>query len=323
MFIMEHDKNGWHSPRIQPYAPLALDPASSVLHYGQAIFEGMKAYRRPDGKIQLFRPKDNIKRFNLSSKRLCIPEIDEQFVLEALIKLLQIEKDWVPDKPGQSLYIRPFAVAVDPYVGVSVAEKYLFMIILSPVGAYYEHGLAPVKILVENEYVRAVRGGMGYVKAAGNYACSLIADHEAKKLGCDQVLWLDGVERKYVEEVGSMNIFFKIDGEVITPPLLGSILGGITRDSVLKLASKLGYKASEKRLSIQEIFNAGEQGKLEEVFGTGTAAVISPVGALIWEGKELVVNGGKMGECSRKLYDTLTGIQYGRIDDPFGWTMTI
>lgn len=324
MFMMNYTEGqGWHDARIVPYGDFALDPAAMVLHYGQAIFEGMKAYRNPDGNIQLFRPMDNLRRFNRSAERLCIPAIDCDFVLDALRQLIRMEQDWVPHTAGTSLYIRPFAVATDAHLGVHVAHNYIFAIILSPVGAYYAEGLKPVRIFVENEYVRSVRGGMGFAKAAGNYACSLIADHEAQKKGCAQVLWLDGVERKYIEEVGSMNIMFKIGGKIVTPPLRGSILAGITRDSVLKLAKQLGIEAEERPISIQEVFDAHANGTLEEVFGTGTAAVISPVGALIWGDREIVINNNEIGPTTQLLYNTLTGIQYGTVEDKQNWVLPL
>jgi branched-chain amino acid aminotransferase len=324
MFLMNYTEGqGWHDARIIPYADFSLNPAAMVLHYGQAIFEGMKAYRNPEGKVQLFRPMDNLQRFNRSAERLCIPAIDCDFVLDALRQLISLEQDWVPHLQGTSLYIRPFAIATDPQLGVHVAKQYIFAIILSPVGAYYAEGLKPVRIFVENEYVRSVRGGMGFAKAAGNYACSLIADHEAQKKGCAQVLWLDGVERKYIEEVGSMNIMFKIAGKIVTPPLRGSILAGITRDSVLKLAKQLGIEAEERLISIDEVFAAYENGTLEEVFGTGTAAVISPVGGLVWGDREIVINNNEIGPTAQLLYNTLTGIQYGTVEDKQNWVVAL
>ncbi|MBQ9988324.1 MAG: branched-chain amino acid aminotransferase [Clostridia bacterium] len=324
MFIMDYTEGiGWHDERIVPFGPLAMSPAAMVLHYGQAIFEGLKAYRRPDGKIQLFRPMENLNRFNRSADRLCIPRIDTEMVFNCLTKLLEIEADWVPHSAGTSLYIRPFAVAMDPVLGVHVANTYHFMIILSPVGNYYAEGLKPVRILVEDEYVRAVRGGMGFAKAAGNYAVSLIADHTAKAHGCAQVLWLDGVERKYIEEVGSMNIFFKINGQLITPALQGSILGGITRKSVLELAGKMGFDAVERQISIDEVLQAHADGTLEEVFGTGTAAVISPVGHLVIGDKEYRIADGEMGPCASAIYDKLTGIQFGKLEDEMDWTVVL
>ena len=324
MFLMNYTEGqGWHDARIVPYHSLSLDPAAMVLHYGQAIFEGMKAYRRPDGSIQFFRPKDNLRRYNKSADRLCIPNIDVDEVYGYLCRLIDIEKDWVPSGEGESLYIRPFAISTDPFLGVRVANEYLFAIILSPVANYYEEGIHPVRIFVENDYVRSVRGGMGFAKAAGNYACSLIADHTAKKYGCAQVLWLDGVHRKYIEEVGSMNILFVINGKLITPSLEGSILAGITRDSILKLAAHLGYECEERQISIEEVFAAHDNGTLTEVFGSGTAAVVSPVGALVWGDREITIGDGGIGPVTQRLYDELTGIQFGKKQDPMGWTMPL
>jgi len=314
---------GWHDAQIRPFENFSLSPACLVFHYSQTIFEGMKAYHTPEG-IKLFRPWDNFKRMNVSAKRLCIPEIDEKFALEGLKELLRLEKDWVPKSPGTSLYIRPTIIATDPFLGVKAGEEYIFYIILSPVGAYYSSGLAPVDIYVEDEYVRSVIGGMGFAKTGGNYAASLVAGELAHKKGYSQVLWLDGRERKYVEEVGSMNIFFKIRGELYTAPLEGSILPGITRDSVIRLAKEtFGLKVNEKHVAIADIFAENETGGLEEVFGTGTAAVVSPVGGMAWEGKSIRIGNGQMGELTGKLYDKLTGIQYGREKDEFGWTTTI
>lgn len=324
MLMMERDaERGWHSARIQPYGDLALSPAALVLHYAQEVFEGMKAYRTEDGRILMFRPWDNIHRMATSAERLCMAPFDEAFVLESLYELIRTEKDWIPSSPGTSLYIRPTYIGVDPYVGVKPAQEYMLYVILSPVGAYYASGLAPVSIYVEKKYVRAVKGGTGHFKTGGNYAASLLAGEIAHEKGYAQVLWLDGKENKYVEEVGSMNIFFKIKGEVITPPLAGSILPGITRASILELAREMGIPVSERRISMEEIYEAAQDGTLEEVFGTGTAAVVSPVGHLIWGDRDVVVNGGGMGELTRELYDTLTGIQYGRLPDKHGWTIEI
>ena len=324
MFIMNYDEGkGWHSPRIVPYGPLSLDPAAMCLHYGQEVFEGLKAYRTPDGEAVLFRPDRNMARLNLSNERLCIPLIDEEFALKALKLLVKIERDWIPDGEGTSLYIRPFIIATDPHIGVRPASHLLFIIILSPVGAYYPQGINPVNIYVERKYVRTVRGGTGYVKTAGNYAASLKAQDEAYNQGYTQVLWLDGVERKYIEEVGTMNVFFKIDGEIITPALQGSILGGITRMSCIELLRHWGYRVSERPITLDEVEKAAEQGLLEEAFGTGTAAVISPIGELKVDDRNIVINGNKIGEVARRLYDTLTGIQTCRIDDPFGWVVKI
>ena len=324
MFIMEYDTGmGWHDARIVPYGDIALSPAAMVFHYGQEIFEGMKAYRTPDGEIQFFRPEENFKRLNQSAERLVIPELPVEDALQALHALVEVDKDWVPHNDGASLYIRPFIIAVDPFLGVRPGDKYLFMIILSPSGAYYASGLNPVKIYVESKYVRAVRGGMGYTKTGGNYAASLIGQDEAHKEGYSQVLWLDGVEQKYVEEVGAMNIMFVIDGEIVTPELQGSILPGITRKSVLELCKSWGMKVSERRISIEEIAKAYDEGKLNEVFGTGTAAVISPVGHLKYGDKIMTINNNEIGPISQKIYDTMTGIQWGEIADPFGWVVPV
>ncbi|MBF0118529.1 MAG: branched-chain amino acid aminotransferase [Desulfobacterales bacterium] len=320
MFNMDYEKGkGWHSPRIEPYSSIEMAPSTMVLHYGQAVFEGLKAFRTESGKIQLFRPKDNLKRMNRSSKLLCIPAIDEKFVLDALKELIKIEKDWVPDEPGTSLYIRPTIIATDPFLGVRASYTYRFFIILCPVGAYYAEGFNPVKIWVTKEHVRAVRGGIGEAKTPGNYAASLYAAEDAHEKGYTQVLWLDGVLQKYVEEVGSMNIFFVINGEIITPMLNGSILPGITRDSVISLAKQWKIPVSERRISIEEVFSAHENGKLEEVFGTGTAAVISPVGEIKYTDKILSINSGKVGVLSQKFFNALTDIQYGKIQDSAGW----
>jgi branched-chain amino acid aminotransferase len=294
-----------------------------VLHYAQSVFEGLKCYRADDGRLLLFRPEMNFKRLNRSDERLCIPHIDEDFAMQALMTLLKIDKDWVPSLDGTSLYIRPFVFATERAVGVHPSHFYKFMIILSPVGAYYKEGLNPIKIAIEDEYVRSVPGSIGYTKGAANYAISLKGQEKAAENGYAQVLWLDGVERKYIEEVGSMNIFFKIDGEVVTPMLTGSILAGITRDSVIQLVKSRGIPVHERRISVDELVNAQKKGTLEEAFGSGTAAVISPVGSLYWEGKEFTVADGGIGKLSQSLYDQLTGIQYGRLPDPFGWVREV
>ncbi|NLJ15691.1 MAG: branched-chain amino acid aminotransferase [Clostridiales bacterium] len=322
MFLMNYKTGkGWHDARIVPHQNLNLAPSAMCLHYAQEIFEGLKAYRRDDGEIQLFRPEENFKRMNVSAKRLVIPQLPhEEEMVEALMKYIDIERDWVPRTKGASLYIRPFVIAVDPYLGVKPADEYLFIIIASPSGAYYSDGFNPVDIYVEKHYVRAVKGGMGFTKTGGNYAASLAAQDEAHQQNYSQVLWLDGIENKYIEEVGSMNIFFIINGEIVTPELQGSVLPGITRKSVLELCKSWGYKVSESRISIDEISDYYDKGQLDEVFGTGTAAVISPVGHLKWGDKVMLINEGKIGEVSRKIYDTLTGIQYGDLPDEFGWT---
>ncbi len=324
MFVMDYStEKGWHDARIIPYGPFEIDPSCMTLHYGQAIFEGLKAYKGANGEILLYRPYDNMKRLNKSNDRLCIPQIDVDFAVDAIKELVMLEKDWIPDGDGTSLYIRPFIFGTDSALGVHPSKTYKFVVILSPVGSYYAGGLAPVKIWVENEFVRAVRGGMGFAKTAGNYAASLKAQEVAEKNGYSQVLWLDGVEQKYVEEVGAMNIFFKIDGEVVTPMLNGSILAGITRDSVIQVLRAYGYKVSEKKISIDEIYEAYKAGKLEEVFGTGTAAVISPVGELCYNGEKMVINNNEIGETSQFLYDTITGIQKGIVEDKLNFTITL
>ncbi len=320
MFNMDyHPRQEWHNPRIEPYQAIEMDPATMVLHYGQAIFEGLKAFRTSSGKIQLFRPVDNIRRMNRSAYALCMQQIDEDFFLRSLKELIIVEKDWVPHAPGTSLYIRPTCIAMDPFLGVRSSHTFRFFIILSPVGAYYQEGFNPIKIWVTRDHVRAVRGGLGEAKTAGNYAASLFAAEEAHKAGYTQVLWLDGVELKYVEEVGSMNIFFVIDDEIITPMLNGSILPGITRDSVMALGRKWEMKVTEKKISIDEVMEAHGNGKLQEIFGTGTAAVVSPVGELKYGEKVITIGDGQVGPVARKFFDAITDIQYGKIEDPFGW----
>ncbi|WP_141433601.1 branched-chain amino acid aminotransferase [Bacillus sp. 03113] len=324
MFVMDYQEGkGWINPQIIPYQPISLDPSSVVFHYGQTVFEGMKAYLTKEGKVLLFRPERNFRRLNLSNERICIPQIDEEFALEALKKLVSIDKDWIPTAPGTSLYIRPFVIATQPYLGVAASTSYKFMIILSPVGSYYKEGIRPVKIFVENEFVRAVKGGTGTAKTGGNYAASLKAQEISGEKGYSQVLWLDGVEKKYIEEVGAMNIFFKVNGEVITPALNGSILEGVTRDSIIQLLKHWGVPVSERKISIDEIYDAYSKGLLEEAFGAGTAAVISPVGELLWKDQKIVLNNGETGELSQKLYNTLTGIQTGLEQDILGWTVEV
>ena len=320
MFLMDYYQGeGWVDPRIVPYGDFQMDPASMVFHYGQAIFEGTKCYRRADGGLQLFRPADNLARMTRSAERMCMPALDEETALEGLKKLIEVDADWVPHQDGTSLYIRPTMIAMDPQLGVHAAHHYLFFIICSPVGSYYKDGLKPVGIYVEDSYVRAVRGGTGFTKCAGNYAGSILAGDLAEKKGYSQVLWLDGVEQKYVEEVGAMNMMFAYGNKIVTPMLNGSILPGITRDSILKLAAQMGYEVVEDRLAIADIFEDAKSGKLTEAFGTGTAAVISPVGELCWKDEKLVIGGGEIGPVARKLYDTLTGIQYGRVADENNW----
>lgn len=324
MFMMDYeDEKGWFNPRIVPYQPLEMDPAAMVFHYGQTVFEGLKAYRTTDNKIQLFRPTENIKRLNRSNERICIPKVDESLALEAIKILVDIDRDWVPHKEGTSLYIRPFVIATEPYLGVSASKTYTFMVILSPVGAYYEAGIDPVKIAVENEYIRAVKGGTGEAKTAGNYAGSMIAQENVAKKGYAQVLWLDGHEKKYIEEVGSMNVFFKIGDKVITPNLSGSILPGVTRKSVIQLLNDWNVSVEERPIPLSEILEAHQTGELKEAFGSGTAAVISPIGELYYQDISYVINNHQTGDLSKRVYDTLTGIQYGTVTDPHEWIVEV
>ncbi|WP_303859716.1 branched-chain amino acid aminotransferase [Alkalibaculum bacchi] len=320
MFVMDYKEGqGWYDPRIVPYGPLTLDPSTMVFHYGQETFEGLKAYKAEDGTIQLFRPKDNIRRMNQSNDRLCIPAIDEDFFLEAIKAVVKIDEDWIPTSPGTSLYIRPFVIATDPFIGVKPSSTYMLMIILSPVGSYYKEGLNPTKIYVEDKYVRAVPGGTGYAKTGANYAASLKAQVEAHEKGYSQVLWLDGIERKYIEEVGTSNAFFKVDGKVYTAPLQGSILGGITRNTSMELLKSWGVEVIEESFTIDDVIRWHQEGKLEEAFATGTAAVISPIGILGWKGNDIQINNQEIGEISQKLYDTITAIQNGKEKDSFDW----
>ncbi len=320
MFNMDYNpEKGWHNPRIEPRHNFSISPATMTLHYGQSIFEGLKAYKTATGDIQLFRPRDNFKRLNSSARGLCIPELDEAFALHCLKELLKVEKEWIPETPGTSLYIRPTVFATDPYLGVRASNTYRYFILLSPVGAYYKEGFNPVKIWISTEHVRAVRGGVGEYKTAGNYAASLFASEKAKKEGYAQVLWLDGVEQKYIEEVGAMNIFFVIDGELVTPMLNGSILPGITRNSVLQLGRKWGMKVSERKISIDELVAAQKNGTLNEAFGSGTAAVISPVGEIRYGDEVMHIGDGTPGELAVKFNDAITHIQYGMAEDTENW----
>ncbi len=324
MFVMDYSTDlGWHNASIIPYQPIELDPAAMIFHYGQTVFEGLKAYFSNDGRVLLFRPERNFQRMNQSNDRLCIPEIDEKLALKGLKQLINVDREWIPKSEGTSLYIRPFIISTQASLGVHPSETYKFMIIMCPVGSYYKEGIHPVKIAVESKYVRAVAGGTGTAKTAGNYASSLKAQEVAEESGYSQVLWLDGVEKKYIEEVGSMNIFFKINGEVITPALNGSILEGVTRNSIIQLLNHWNIPTNERKISMEEVYQAYKDGLLEEVFGTGTAAVISPVGELFWNNNKIIVSGGNTGELSMKLYDTLTAIQVGNEPDPFGWVVEV
>jgi branched-chain amino acid aminotransferase len=320
MLIIDYDAGqGWHDARIIPYGPLQIDPAAKVLHYAEEIFEGLKAYRTADGSIQLFRVRDNIDRMNKSADRLCLPQIPEELAVSAIKKLVEVEQDWVPREKDTSLYIRPFMIGLDAALGVHSSHHVQFIVVVCPVGAYYPEGLNPVKIYIENEDVRAVKGGTGMAKTGGNYAASLRAGNRAEERGYSQVLWLDGVHRKYIEEVGAMNVMFKVNGKILTPDLNGSVLDGITRRSCIQLLKDWGYEVEERRISAEELFDAAESGALEEAWGTGTAAVVSPIGELAMDGRKVTVSGGKIGEITQKLYDELTSIQWGRTADPHGW----
>jgi branched-chain amino acid aminotransferase len=327
MFIMDYaDGKGWHDGRIIPYAPLELDPAAAVFHYGQEMFEGLKAYRAPDRRVLLFRPYKNAERARQSNARLCIPDLDPELFVGAVRALVDVERDWIPEKEGTSLYIRPFIIADEPFLGVHAAHHYLFVIICSPVGPYYDTpggGIVPTSIFVEEEYVRSVQGGTGFAKVGGNYAASLKAQAQAAEKGCEQVLWLDATEHKYVEEIGTSNAFFVIDGEVITAPLLGTILPGVTRGSVIELLKKWGVPISERRLAIADVLAAATAGRLDEIFASGTAAVISPVGKLVFKDEAMTVGGGGIGALAQRLYDALYGIQTGGKPDDMGWTLSI
>ena len=318
-----NSEEGWHNPRIVPFERLSIHPASTVLHYGSEIFEGLKAYRRADGKVQLFRPIENIRRMNNSAERLCLPQMPEEDFMQALIEFVRLEQDWTPSDKGTSLYLRPFMFGNDESLGVHAVHNAEFIIIASPVGSYYKEGLNPVKIMIEDQDVRAVRGGTGYAKCGGNYAASNRAGERAEQQGYSQVLWLDGVERKYIEEVGAMNVMFKIGGEIVTPKLTGSILPGITRKSCIELLASEGITVSERLLSVEELSNAMLDGTLEEAWGCGTAAVISPIGELCYKDHKYIVNNNEIGEVSQHLYDTVTGIQWGEIEDKFGWTVEV
>lgn len=320
MFLMDYEAGkGWFDARIVPFEDLKFSPGCAVFHYGCEIFEGLKAYRTADGTVQLFRPIENVRRMNNSADRLCLPQMDEAMMLEAIEKFVEVEKDWVPKTEGTSLYLRPFLLGIDETLGVHTIQKALFIIIASPSGSYYPEGINPVKIMIETDDVRAVRGGTGYAKCGGNYAASTRAGHKAELQGYSQVLWLDGVERKYIEEVGAMNVMFKIDGKVVTPQLLGSVLPGITRKSCIELLRDSGIEVEERKISADEVFNALKEGRLEEAWGTGTAAVVSPIGELSYNGEKYTINNFEIGKTTQMLYDTLTGIQWGKIEDTKGW----
>ncbi|MBQ3552735.1 MAG: branched-chain amino acid aminotransferase [Clostridia bacterium] len=323
MLMMDYKNGAWSQPRIEPYHRLSLDPASSVLHYAQEIFEGLKAYRRADGSIVMFRPWENAKRLNRSADRMCMPPVDVDLNVEAMRRLVELESDWVPKSFGTSLYLRPTMIANDEALGVHAAKDYIYYVICAPSGSYYATGLAPVKIKIEDQYARAVKGGMGFAKTGGNYACSIKAGDDAVKAGYSQVLWLDGEEKRYVQEVGAMNMMFVIDGKLVTAPLDGSILPGVTRDSVLTIARDEGMIVEERKLSVDELMDAIKDGRLTEAFGTGTAAVISPVGVLCYHGVDHVIGDGNIGKVSQHFYDTITGIQWGTVEDKYGWILKV
>jgi len=324
MFLMDfHEEKGWYDPRVEPYGPFSLDPATAVLHYAQALFEGLKAFRGADGRIRLFRPQKHAERLNVTARRLCIPTIEPELILRSWTTLVDVDRDWVPSSVGTSLYIRPTIIASEPFLGVRPAKRYVYYVILSPVGAYYPEGINPVKIKVIDDYVRACPGGLGEAKTGGNYAASLLAAEEAKHEGFTQVLWLDGVHRKYLEEVGTMNLMLRLGDEVITPPLAGTILAGVTRDSALTLLRDWGVRVSERPVSIDEVAAAARAGTLQEVWGTGTAAVISPVGELAYRGERIVIHDGKIGELTKRLYDAIVGVQYATAPDTHGWTVEV
>ncbi len=324
MFLMDYDRaTGWSNARIVPFDRIPMHPAATVFHYGAEVFEGLKAYRREDGTVQLFRPYENAKRINSSAERIRLPLIDEDDFVEAIKALVKVDEQWVPSKFGESLYIRPFLFGNDETLGVHSIKRATFMVILSPSGSYYPEGINPVKIMIEKDDVRAVKGGTGYTKCGGNYAAANRAGENAEKKGYTQVLWLDGIHRKYIEEVGAMNVMFKINGEIVTPELSGSILPGITRKSCIEVLRKEGYTVSERLLSIDELVEAMKNGTLEEAWGCGTAAVVSPIGKLYYDGTEYEVNNNQIGEVTQKLYDLLTGIQWGKLEDTYGWTIEL
>jgi branched-chain amino acid aminotransferase len=325
MFVADfHEEKGWYDPRIEPYRPLALDPACAVLHYAQAVFDGLKAFRGQDGKVRLFRPQKHVERLNHSARRLCIPPLDPDLALRSLVELVRLDQDWAPSSIGTALYVRPTIIASEPFLGVRPAKSYVYYVILSPVGAYYPEGMNPVKILVVDRYVRAVEGGVGAAKTGVNYAASLYAAEEAKHAGFTQVLWLDGRERRYLDEVGTMNIMLRIGDEVVTPPLTaGTILPGVTRDSALTLMRDWGLRVSERPIAIDEVVTAARSGALREVWGTGTAAVISPVGELAYQGDRIVISEGRIGELTQRLYQAIVDIQYARVPDTRGWTLAV
>lgn len=324
MFVMEYTSSGgWQNGRIVPYGPIQLDPAAVVLHYGQEMFEGLKAYKTASGKVQLFRPYMNAKRTNRTNDRLCIPPIDEELFVSAIKALVDVDQDWIPQGEGTSLYVRPFIFGDEPYLGVRASKTYRFMIILSPVGPYFSSGLQPTKMYVEDQYIRATAGGTGEAKCGGNYGGALKAQEIAHEKGYEQILWLDAHDRKYIEEIGSANAFFVIGDEVVTSPLSGTILPGITRDSIIALCKHFGIPVSERKLSIDELLEAYRAGRLKEMFASGTAAIVAPIGELLYQDQLMTINDGKIGPIAQKMYDTIYGIQTGRVDDFMNWTVAV
>lgn len=323
VFEMDYEESkGWYNPIIKPLENISVHPATTFIHYGQVVFDGLKAFKTENNDIVIFRPDEHFKRLNNSSKRLCIPEVDIDFMINALSELILIDKDWIPSKKGESLYIRPFIIGTEPFLGVRPSKAYKLILLLSPVGAYYSEGFKPVKILVQDDYVRAVRKGLGDCKTPANYAASLLAAEEAKKKGFTQVLWLDGVEQKYIEEVGTMNIFIVLKDEVVTPSLNGSILPGITRKSVIKILEDWDININERLISIDELVDEYEKGNVKGIFGTGTAAIISSVGTLAYKDKEMIINNGDPDELAVELFDEITSIQYGQKEDKYNWLLT-
>jgi branched-chain amino acid aminotransferase len=325
MAIVDYDadRGGFYEPRVVPYGPLSLEPAAAVFHYSQELFDGLKAFRGADGKVRLFRLDRHCRRMHDGAPRLCMPSIDEALMREAILTLVRVDRDWVPSSAGTSLYIRPTLIATEPFLGVRPSKRYVFFVIASPVGAYHGEAFSPVRIWVEDKYVRAAVGGLGGVKAGANYAASLLAAEEAKARGYAQVLWTDASEHRFLEEVGTMNMMVRIGDEFVTPPLGGSILGGVTRDSVITLLRDWGFRVSERPIGMDEVLAAHRSGTLREVFGCGTAAVITPVGELGWKGESMTIGDGTPGDAARRLVDAVTAIQYGRAPDPHGWMTEI
>jgi len=323
MLSIKYEHGDWQVPEIIPFGDFSISPANATLHYGQTVFEGMKAFHGEDGSIRIFRMQDHLERLNRSCKRMCIPKLDTGILQEALKTLIKMDRNWVPTQHGNSLYIRPLAFAADANLGVAPAKTYQLLIMTSPVGAYYDEGFDPVSLTTTKEYIRSAKGGSGFAKTACNYGPTLLPAKKAHEDGYTQVIWLDAKERRYIEEVGTMNLFFKIDGQLYTPSLNGTILGGITRDSVIKLAQRAEVPVYEQPLAIDQVFDAAREGTLEEAFGSGTAAVISPIGSITHDGDKIMTNKDQIGPFAQQMFDTITAIQYGKQDDPYNWTTTV